>query len=74
MFVSQEVQDVMDAETAIVMERARLEREVIQAAKADLEAETRKDGDIGIDRLIAARRAYRAAVIALLAFEAKQKK
>src|SRR5690349_18527283 len=57
-----------------VVERARLEREVIEAAKADMTAEVREEGDNqGIDRLIAARRRYRAAVTALLEFESKQK-
>ena len=54
-------------------ERTRLERAVIEAAKAEVEAETRREGDRGIDRLIATGKARRRAVIALLEFEQKQK-
>lgn len=65
----------LDSEEAAI-QRARLEREVISAAKAEMAAETRREEDRGnqaFDRLIAATRARRAAVNALIEFEAKQK-
>lgn len=55
--------------TEILQRLETLEREVIEAAKEDLQSEVRREGDHGIDRMIAARRAYRAAVLALIEFE-----
>lgn len=64
--------DLSDEERAMVqvnLEHARLRDAVVEAARADLMSEIREEGDHGIDRMIAARRAYRAAVNALIAFE-----
>lgn len=55
------------------VEHSRLKEEVVKAARADREAETHKPGDIGIDRLVATRRMFRAAVTALIEFESKGK-
>lgn len=53
-------------------EHQRLKDAVVDAAKVDREAETRKEGDVGIDGMIAARRAFRAAVTALIEFESNK--
>lgn len=61
----------MVVKNELSVKHARLRDAVVEAAKADLMSEVRKEGDNGIDRMIAARRAYRAAVNALLAFESQ---
>lgn len=55
-------------------EHQRLKDAVVEAAKADMLSEIRQEGDNGIDRMIAARRAYRAAVHVLLEFESSSTK